>query len=60
MDEITGIISTNAVLDREQQDSYVLTVQAMDMAVLPLTGFAQVCMNGCMCSSGHGVLRLEI
>lgn len=44
IDELTGIITTNASLDRETQDNYVLTVQARDMpvAALPLSSFVQV------------------
>ncbi len=45
IDDENGIIMTRAALDREEQDRYVLTVQAMDMAALPLSSFAQVCIE---------------
>ena len=48
IDEVTGIIRTNASLDREVQDSYVLTVQARDMAASPLSSFVQVYTNNLM------------
>lgn len=42
IDENSGVITTNASLDREEQDRYVLTVQATDMAAQPLSSFVQV------------------
>jgi len=38
----SGIITTTTVLDREQQASYVLTVEATDNAASPLSSFVQV------------------
>ena len=42
INNISGVISTTAALDREQQASYVLTVEATDNAPNPLSSFVQV------------------
>lgn len=47
IDPITGIITTNMILDREDQSSYVLTVQASDSAAMPLSSFVQVSFHNC-------------
>ena len=43
INNVTGVISTTATLDREMQNNYVLTVEARDMATFPLSSFVQVC-----------------
>lgn len=40
--EFDGIVSTSGQLDRESDDSYLLTVQAADVTNSPLTSTAQV------------------
>lgn len=42
IDPVSGVISTITMLDREQQASYVLTVEATDDAPSPLSSFVQV------------------
>ncbi|XP_063060813.1 protocadherin Fat 3-like [Engraulis encrasicolus] len=42
IDQETGVISTNDVLDRETQDSYWLVVYATDMAVVPKSAVVHV------------------
>ena len=42
INSVSGVITTTAMLDREQQASYVLTVEATDNAPIPLSSFVQV------------------
>ena len=45
IDEVTGLIETSAVLDREDISRYILTVEARDMGAVSLTSFVQVCTS---------------
>ncbi len=38
----TGVVTTREVLDREEQDRYILTIQARDMGPVLLSAFTQV------------------
>ena len=42
VDPTTGVVTTSAMLDREEQDRYILTLQARDMGAISLSSFAQV------------------
>ena len=42
IDELNGLIQTSDMLDREDVNRYILTVEARDMGDAPLTSFVQV------------------
>lgn len=50
IDPVSGLISTTSMLDREEQDSYVLTVQARDAGTVPRSSIVQV--HWWVCSVG--------
>ena len=43
INEVNGLIQTSDILDREDVNRYILTVEARDMGGVPLTSFVQVC-----------------
>lgn len=45
IDTSSGIITTTTSLDREEQEVYVLRIEAKDQGVPPQSGFTQVHLN---------------
>ena len=42
INNVTGVLRTVASLDREETDMYILTIQAVDSAVNPLSSITEV------------------